>query len=181
MHGKNAIGFKIRLIHNQIHKIMEAKRRENLDGLTGMQRWIIGFLIEHDGEDIYQRDIELAFSVSRATASNMLSVMERRGFIAREPVASDARLKKLVVLEKARKMREQADRDVEEMEARLVRGMRGEEIEVLVRALDQMLANLDVDPACMEPGPPGEPWRRKQGHGNPAQTEAGGQLPGEPQ
>ena len=37
------IGYKIRLLHNQIHKNMEAKRMENEDNLTGMQRWTLGF------------------------------------------------------------------------------------------------------------------------------------------
>ena len=158
MQRKCPIGFKIRLIHNQIHKIMEAKCAENEDGLTGMQRWIIGFLIDHDGKDVFQRDIETAFSVSRATASNMLSVMERRGFIAREPVASDARLKKLVVLEKARKMRERARRDVVEMEARIVEGMGDEDVERLTALLDRILWNLGVEPENMEPcGLPGHP------------------------
>lgn len=38
------IGYKIRLIHNQIHKRMEAKKQENeKEPLTGMQRWTLGF------------------------------------------------------------------------------------------------------------------------------------------
>ena len=62
------IGYKIRLLHNQIHKNMEAKRMENEDNLTGMQRWILGFLKDHSDCEVYQKDIEEAFSISRATA-----------------------------------------------------------------------------------------------------------------
>ena len=55
----DTIGYKIRLLHNQIHKRMEAKRQENeKEPLTGMQRWTLGFLRDHDGKDIYQKDIE---------------------------------------------------------------------------------------------------------------------------
>ena len=51
----DTIGYKIRLLHNQIHKRMEAKRQENeKEPLTGMQRWTLGFLRDHDGKDIYQ-------------------------------------------------------------------------------------------------------------------------------
>ena len=90
----DTIGYKIRLLHNQIHKRMEAKRQENeKEPLTGMQRWTLGFLRDHDGKDIYQKDIETEFSVSRATASNMLAVMERKGLVRREAVEHDARLK----------------------------------------------------------------------------------------
>lgn len=87
------IGYKIRLLHNQLHKNMEAKREENEDNLTGMQRWTLGFLKDHADREVYQRDIEEAFSVSRATASNMLAVMERKGLIERAQVSHDAALK----------------------------------------------------------------------------------------
>ena len=158
---QNTIGFKIRLIHNQIHKIMEAKRVESEDDLTGMQRWIIGFLIDHAGEDVFQRDIETAFSVSRATASNMLAVMERRGFIARETVASDARLKKLVVLDKARKMQARARQDVREMEEQLIRGMGDDEVAQLTALLDRVLGNLGVGPENGEHCGPKNSWQKK--------------------
>ena len=126
------IGYKIRLLHNQIHKNMEAKRMENEDNLTGMQRWTLGFLKDHSDCEVYQKDIEEAFSISRATASNMLGVMERKGLIKRVAVSHDARLKRL------------AERDIREMEARLTAGLSAEDVEHLKRCLDQMLQNLDV-------------------------------------
>ena len=111
------IGYKIRLLHNQLHKNMEAKREENEDNLTGMQRWTLGFLKDHADREVYQRDIEEAFSVSRATASNMLAVMERKGLIERAQVSHDARLKRLVLTDKAAALLDGAERYIREMEA----------------------------------------------------------------
>lgn len=119
------IGYKIRLLHNQLHKNMEAKREENEDNLTGMQRWTLGFLKDHADREVYQRDIEEAFSVSRATASNMLAVMERKGLIERAQVSHDARLKRLVLTDKAAALLDGAERDIREMEARLTAGAFG--------------------------------------------------------
>ena len=145
----DTIGYKIRLLHNQIHKRMEAKKQENeKEPLTGMQRWTLGFLRDHDGEDIYQKDIETEFSVSRATASNMLAVMERKGLLQREAVAHDARLKKLVLTEKARALVERSEQDMRDMEALLSKGLSETEIKNLKKYLDQMLLNLDVDITC---------------------------------
>ncbi|HAT89620.1 MAG TPA: MerR family transcriptional regulator [Roseburia sp.] len=145
----DTIGYKIRLLHNQIHKRMEAKRQENeKEPLTGMQRWTLGFLKDHDGEDIYQKDIETEFSVSRATASNMLAVMERKGLLQREAVAHDARLKKLVLTEKARALVDRSEQDMRDMEALLSKGLSETEIKNLKKYLDQMLLNLDVDITC---------------------------------
>lgn len=145
----DTIGYKIRLIHNQIHKRMEAKKQENeKEPLTGMQRWTLGFLRDHDGKDIYQKDIETEFSVSRATASNMLAVMERKGLVRRETVEHDARLKKLVLTDKARTMVERSEQDMREMEALLEKGLSDEEVKDLKKYLDRMLLNLDVDIIC---------------------------------
>lgn len=140
------IGYQIRLLHNQLHKKMEAKRKENeKDSLTGMQRWIIAYLSEHEGQEICQREIEAAFRISRATASNMLSVMERRGFIERKPVEYDARLKKLVMTDLARSMNQRANQDIAAMEQLLVEGMSADEIKCLRKCLGIMLKNLEVD------------------------------------
>ena len=77
------IGYKIRLIHNQIHKRMEAKKQENeKEPLTGMQRWTLGFLRDHDGKDIYQKDIETEFSVSRQPHQTCLQSWNGKGWCA---------------------------------------------------------------------------------------------------
>lgn len=148
MKRSDTVGYKIRLIHNQIHKQMEARRCENESGLalTGMQRWTIGFLKEHEEQTIYQRDIETEFKVSRATASNMLSVMERKGLLERRPVDHDARLKQLVLTERGRALMEQAERDMQQMEADLLAGMSEEDIHNLKENLDRLLSNLGVAP-----------------------------------
>lgn len=145
MKRSETIGYKMRLIHNQVHKMMEAKRKENEGDLTPMQCWTIEFLKEHEGQEMYQRDIETAFSVSRATASNMLSVMERKGLIERHSVEHDARLKKLVLTEKSKEMIERAERDVSGMEEMLTRGMSDAEILCLKKSLNRILSNLGVD------------------------------------
>lgn len=49
MKRSDTVGYKIRLIHNQVHKTMEFKRKENEDDLTSMQRWMLGYLHEHEG------------------------------------------------------------------------------------------------------------------------------------
>lgn len=149
MHRSDTLGYKIRLIHNQIHKRMEMKRQENEgEDLTGMQRWTMGFLKEHEGENVYQRDIEAAFSVSRATASNMLRVMERRGLIQRISVEHDARLKKLELTERARNMLECAQADIQEMEELLCKGLSEGEKEAVKGYLDRILKNLEAEQDC---------------------------------
>ena len=72
--------------------------------------------------EIYQKDIEQEFKVSRATASNMLQLMERKGLIVRESVSRDARLKKISLTEKAKNMVAKSDADIREMEQLITKG-----------------------------------------------------------
>ena len=56
MRHEDSVGYKMRLIHNRIHKQMEAKRLENEGDITGMQRWTLGYLNDHADTEIYQKE-----------------------------------------------------------------------------------------------------------------------------
>ena len=118
---------------------MEAKRIENEGDITGMQRWTLGYLNDHADTEIYQKDIEQEFKVSRATASNMLQLMERKGLIVRESVSCDARLKKISLTEKAKNMVAKSDADIREMEQLITKGFHKEETEQLKHYLDRIM------------------------------------------
>lgn len=139
------VGYKIRLLHNQLHKRMEYnnKRSEAETGdLTRMQRFTIGYLHRNTDREIYQKDLESEFAISRATASNMLAVMERKGLIKREPVEHDARLKKIVLTEQAKQMHRQVEVAIRETESLLTKGMSEDDKRNLHRYLDRMIQNL---------------------------------------
>ncbi len=139
----DTIGYQIRLIHNEIHKRMEAKRIENEgEPLTGMQRWILGYLSKKQNEGVYQRTIEEEFHISRATASNMISVMERRGLVLRQSVEHDARLKRLVLTELGQSLIDRANQDISQMEALLTKGFSKEEVTALKHDLKRIADNL---------------------------------------
>lgn len=65
---------------------------------------VLGFLMQEteSGKQIYQRDLEARFHTNRSSITTMLQGMEQSGFITREVVAKDARLKSLVPTEKGR-------------------------------------------------------------------------------
>ena len=148
MRHEDSVGYKMRLIHNRIHKQMEAKRLENEGDITGMQRWTLGYLNDHADTEIYQKDIEQEFIVSRATASNMLQLMERKGLIVRESVSCDARLKKISLTGKAKNMVAKSDADIREMEQLITKGFHKEETEQLKHYLDRIMENIGVAEDC---------------------------------
>jgi len=142
------VGYKLRLLHNQLHNHIEHQKEQNeymISDLTRMQRFTIGFLYHHSDRDVYQKDLETEFAISRATASNMLSVMERKGLITREPVEHDARLKKLVLTEPAMQMHRQIQQDIMETERLLTEGLSEDDRRKLHYYLDVMIQNLVGD------------------------------------
>ncbi|MFR3345644.1 MAG: MarR family transcriptional regulator [Anaerobutyricum sp.] len=60
-----------------------------------MQGWIMGYLYDHKGGEIFQRDIEAQFYIARSTITYLVKQMEQKGYIARVAVERDCRLKRL--------------------------------------------------------------------------------------
>lgn len=137
------IGFYLRVLHNRI----DAKIKESGEAsgfcVTQIQHWIIHFLMEHQDREIFQRDLEEEFHVSRATISSTLQVMERNGLILRNAVESDARLKKLSLTPKSLEFSRRAQENVVKMEECLSRGMTPQEREELLGLLRRVLQNLE--------------------------------------
>lgn len=99
-----------RLIHILSHQM---KRHncgtpfDDTEELTAMQRHVLKFiLLESEHKDIYQKDVEEEFCIRKSTATGILKLMEEHGFITREAVESDARLKRIVPTGKAEKVHE---------------------------------------------------------------------------
>lgn len=115
---------------------------QELDSMTGMHCWIIGWLADREHEDIYQRDLEKQFGSCRSAISKMLAAMEHNGLIVRERVASDDRLKKIVLTPLARQYIEQIRAENRILEQTLTDGFSPAELETLYRYLARMQENL---------------------------------------
>ena len=94
---------QLRRVNNLIfRKIGQIARTNGVEAVTPMHGWIMEYLYRHSETPVFQRDIEREFSITRSTVTNILQLMERKGYITRQSVAQDARLKQLVLTEKGR-------------------------------------------------------------------------------
>ena len=85
---------QLRRVNNLIfRKIGQIARTNGVEAVTPMHGWIMEYLYRHAETPVFQRDIEREFSITRSTVTNILQLMERKGYIARQSVAQDARLK----------------------------------------------------------------------------------------
>lgn len=135
---------------HRLERLMTRQRgcsaaHQDADRQTGMHGYLIRYLYENQERDVFQRDIEKAFSISRSSVTVTLQLMEKNGLIRRESVAQDARLKRIVLTQKTRDLHRQIEADILAFESNLARGISEEEQEVFLRVAKKMQENLRED------------------------------------
>ncbi len=146
MDGNNHIGFHLRTVSVLTRRFRDQLAdRDCVERLTGMQGWVIGYIYDHRDQDIFQRDLESVFSVRRSTMTNMLKLLEKNGYITRESVEHDARLKKILLTPKAISNHEHVIANFKATERKLCEGLSEEEKETFLRIIRKIEKNLESD------------------------------------
>ena len=126
---KRKIGHELRTLDNILSRnLMAAARERGVDELTAMHGWILGYLCRNEHKDIFQKDIEAEFKICRSTVTNILKLMEKKGYIKRESVPYDARLKKLVLTDTGRELHEKTKDMIDMLEEQTVAGISKEDL-----------------------------------------------------
>lgn len=110
-------GRLIHILSNQM-KRRNASEAVGDDGLTTMQKHVLKhILLETMHREVYQKDIEEEFRIRKSTATGILQLMEKNGFISRESSKKDARLKRIVPTPKAEALRPEILEHIRDTEA----------------------------------------------------------------
>ncbi len=144
MKSQRQLGFEIRTLNNCVKRFFQATKPPELQQSTGVHGWAIKYFYENRNKDIFQLDFEERFSIRRSTATNMLKLMEKNGIITRESVDYDARLKKIVLTEKAVAIHKKAVKNIEMIESTLKNGITDEELASFYKVADKIKLNLGV-------------------------------------
>lgn len=144
MNQNSRIGFEIKTITNLIKRQFDSSNViKDLDNMTGMHGWIIGYLYNKSQQgDVFQRDLERQFSIRRSTATKILQLMEKNGLILRQAVDFDARLKKLVLTDKAIAIHQLVQKEIDKTEDRLTKGFTQQEKDTLLGLLEKIKNNM---------------------------------------
>nr|WP_239512619.1 MarR family transcriptional regulator [Bifidobacterium avesanii] len=135
---------EMRALGKVINRYLGETMPESAKEATGGNANIIIFLARNRDREIYQHTIEEKFCVTRSTASRVLALMEKKGLIVREPVAHDARLKRIVLTGKADAIVNDLKANGDRTEALLFGGFTEEEKGMLHDCLHRMRANIDA-------------------------------------
>lgn len=145
MDDSRKVGFEVRKLDHVFARNLEAGvRAEGVDEVTLMHGWIMRYLCENKGKDIFQKDIEKHCAVGRSTVTNVVKLMEKKGLIRRESVPNDARLKKVVLTEKGEKSHQTVETLITDINNQMVAGISDEDLETFLRVAKALRKNIEI-------------------------------------
>jgi len=110
--------------------------------VTPMNGMIIGYLLENQNRDIFQKDIETAFRIEGSTTTKILQLMEKKDLIVRESVEHDSRLKKIKLTPKSKKLGEDFMTVFSSLEKELTKGISTAELRIFNIVIKKMKDNI---------------------------------------
>lgn len=110
---------------------------------TPIQIKIIEYILEHEGEEVYQKDLEKIFNIRRATVSGVLQTMEKNDLIQRITDVTDTRTKKIILNEKAKQILQKCRIKMDELSKNITEGISEEELENFIKTIQKMKQNLE--------------------------------------
>lgn len=140
---KRRIGVEIRRLNCMLAKNMsEHVKAEGIDEITLMHGWIIRYLYDNRNREVFQKDIEKYFKVSRSSVTGVIKVMEKKGYLRRESVERDARLKKVILTDMGIRTHEAIESLIDYLNTKTLEGISDEEVEIFFRVVQKLENNL---------------------------------------
>ena len=145
MSNTELLGFRIRSVWQQVKRLMNRHLTENDGyGLTGMQFAIVSYIAKESVErDVFQKDLEQKFDIRKSTVTGILNTMERDGLLLRETVPYDARLRKMILTDKALQAKQNTEQVIDSVESQLSKGLTEEEITTFLSILEKISKNAE--------------------------------------
>lgn len=142
------LGRMIQIISHQMIRYKNENMPTPDEDLTTMQKHVLHhILMETMHHDIYQKDIEKEFEIRKSTATGILKLMEKNGYITRVSETHDGRLKKIVPTPKSEALRESLIEHIRSTEKMLTQGVSKEDAAICRKVLFQMHCNLSENTA----------------------------------
>ena len=142
------IGYRMRYFNRCIKRLVDQKNRarEETYGMSMTDGWILRYLHEHEGEEVFQKNIETDLHIKKSALTQQLNEMEAHGLIRRSISKHDSRYKCISRTDKALEIHQQIMDEIEEHEKLMRKGIDEEDLAVFSRVLDHMIQNISEEP-----------------------------------
>lgn len=145
---ENSVLYQIRTLENIVIRNFICDNNlefKKLPKPTPTQMQIMDYILRHNEDEIYQRDLEEVLNLRRATVSGVLQTMEKNGLIIRVIDEMDARSKKVILSEGAKKLFSMKKKKFYEIEKKITANISKEEINNFLIVIEKMKNNLKND------------------------------------
>ena len=140
------IGCQVKTLNNMItKKIIAYSSESELDEVTVMHGWILGYLYDNRDEEIFQKDIEKEFEINKSTVTCIIKLMEKKGYIQRQSVEYDGRLKRIRLTDKGEKSHIEALKSIKKVECILRQNIPDEELDSFFNTINKLKSNLSKE------------------------------------
>lgn len=123
--------------------LFKAGAEDGLDEVTLMHGWIMGYLHQHENQDVFQKNLESEFGIRRSSVTSLVQMMEKKGYISREAVPGDARLKKIQLTEDGKNTAIRMKHTLDGMEEQMLDGIDDASLNTFFEVADKIRVNLD--------------------------------------
>ncbi len=114
----------------------------NISCPTPTQMQIMEYVLNNQDTNIYQKDLENVLGLRRATVSGVLQTMEKNGLIDRVVTEEDARVKKIILNVKAKKIFDETAKKLEEINGIITKNINEEDLIIFSNVIDIMKDNI---------------------------------------
>lgn len=143
--NERKVGFAIRMQNTAFtRRFINDGMAGGLDEVTIMHGWIMGYLHKNEDKEIYQKTIESEFGICRSSVTSLVKLMEQKGYIRRENVPGDARLKKIVLTPEGRATAIRVKETLDNMELDILKGISREELQTYFAVSEKIKKNLEL-------------------------------------
>ncbi len=137
------VGFAAHELSKRMHCYLQNRSvADGEDPVVLSHGWLIGYLYQHEDEEIYQRDLEDELHLAKSSIATILQTLEQGGYIRREVPDHDARQKRVVLTDAGRVFEQKMRVRIEESERQVCSGISDEDMAVFTRVMRRMLANM---------------------------------------
>lgn len=133
------ISFLVKALANAYDKQANAALKPY--GLAATQFKVLLFLLNNE-EGVRQVDIEQCFRMTNPTVTGIVSGLEKKGFVTREPNPADARSNMIVPTQMAHDLKPELFPLAKELDSWVLSGVEDDEAQLAIRILAKALNSL---------------------------------------
>lgn len=132
--------FKI-MSHFVIRNLRKRLTEAGFDEVSVMHGNILGYLRYNSERAVYAKDIARAFEIGKSSVTNILQLMEEKGYITFLPDEKDGRLKRVLLTEKGITTHARTVEVIDNLHRELESGITPEEREIFFRVTNKIKEN----------------------------------------